>query len=208
MDGVGQFSANKFLPGTAIKPQTFKYPLTPAQVNEQPSGEVKDSTLSPEDLKKARLKSLNDAQSKALKMKRFKPRNGNTYCNEGVKYTLDKAGVPVKEAGIAHEKGFAYTANTMSKNMAESAKKQDGYWLEVEAKRGQELANQGIPVVGSQINKGHGHVVTLKPGYEASDNPMVNNIGVDTKVKRADHAFNDDNPVHYYAPRNEANSIK
>jgi hypothetical protein len=167
-----------------------------------------DSTLSKEELKKARLKSLTDAQDKALKNKRFKPRDGNTYCNEGVKYTLKQAGVPVKDTGISHEKGYAYTANSMSKNMAESAKKEDGYWLEVQANRAQELANEGIPVVGSQINKGHGHVVTVRPGYEPSENPMVNNIGTNNKIKRADHAFNDDNPVHYYAPRTEANSIK
>ncbi|OQA18325.1 MAG: hypothetical protein BWY64_01560 [bacterium ADurb.Bin363] len=167
-----------------------------------------DTTLTPEQLKKARVDSLIKAQDKARNSKRLQARDGKTFCNEGVKMTLKQLGMPLQEAGITHKKGYAYTANTMAKNMSESAQEENGYWLEVDPKRAQELANDGIVVVGAQSRKGHGHVVTVRPGYDPSENPMINNVGTNNKVKRANYAFDRDLPVHYYAPRTDANSIK
>ena len=167
-----------------------------------------DSTLSKEDLKKARLESLTTAQDKAIKNKRFKPRDGKTFCNEGLNSTLKQLGVPVEEAGVAHKSGCALTANVIAKNLAASAKEENGYWMEVDPKKAQEYANNGLPVVGTQAKKkGHGHVSTVRPGYEPSENPMINNIGKTNKVMRENHSFSNSVPVHYYVARNEANSV-
>jgi hypothetical protein len=168
----------------------------------------KDSTLSKEDLKKARLKSLTTAQDKVMNNKRFKPHDGKTFCNEGLNSTLKQLGVPVEEAGVAHKSGCALTANVIAKNLAASAKEEKGYWIEVDPKKAQEYANNGLPVVGTQVNKkGHGHVSTVRPGYEPSDDPMINNIGGTNKVMRESNSFSSKVPVHYYVARNEANSI-
>ncbi|MEQ8173316.1 MAG: hypothetical protein ABRQ38_30810 [Candidatus Eremiobacterota bacterium] len=80
--------------------------------------------------------------------------------------------------------------------------------MEVDPKKAQEYANNGLPVVGTQAKKkGHGHVATVRPGYEPSENPMINNIGKTNKVMRENYSFNNSVPVHYYVARNEANSV-
>ncbi|MEQ8187140.1 MAG: hypothetical protein ABRQ39_04155 [Candidatus Eremiobacterota bacterium] len=200
------------LPYNNIINTQITQPKVPFKAITPPAGQETtapgDSTLSKEDLKKARLESLTTAQDKAIKNKRFKPRDGKTFCNEGLNSTLKQLGVPVEEAGVAHKSGCALTANVIAKNLAASAKEENGYWSEVDPKKAQEYANNGLPVVGTQANKkGHGHVATVRPGYEPSENPMINNIGKTNKVMRESNSFNNSVPVHYYVARNEANSV-
>src|SRR5437660_896484 len=69
-------------------------------------------------------------------------------------------------------------------------------WYEVQPNEGQDIANQGKPVIGVQPNwerdeNGkfkHGHMVTVRPEDHASlaelqgEAPIVNNIGVQRNV--------------------------
>ncbi len=210
MDGLKTSSPYNLSYNNIINTQLTQ-PKVPFKAIIPPAGQETatpgDSTLSHEDLKKARLESLTTAQDKVMKNKRFKPHDGKTFCNEGLNSTLKQLGVPVEEAGVAHKSGCALTANVIAKNMAASAKEENGYWSEVDPKKAQEYANNGLPVVGTQTNKkGHGHVATVRPGYEPSENPMINNIGGTNKVMRESNSFSSKVPVHYYVPRNEANS--
>jgi|GEM_PF-2814043 len=165
------------------------------------------STAAREEQKELEREKLIRAQYQVMHNPAYKPRGGKTFCNMAVNSTLKKIGIPVEKVGIANKEGQPYTANVIAKNLAKSAKDKNGYWIEVKPKQAQELANDGIPVVGAQINRGHGHVVTVSPSeaeYDSKKGPLLNNIGVENKVTHAKNCFTT-NPVHYYAPRNLVN---
>ncbi len=173
--------------------------------NAQGTAGIKDVAPSNSGLKEGRLDALTDAQDAARTNKAFQPRDGKTYCNLGVAQTLKDIGIDVtdEKVGISNPKnGQAYLANKIADNLSESAKKEDGYWQKIDAKKAQELANEGFPVVGAFKGSPHGHVVTVRPeGYDkglSSENGgvIVNNIGSNNVVQ------NDTRPFSYYAQRN------
>jgi len=182
-------------------------------VPHQPTA-VNDVLPSQESLKKARVESLIKAQDSARTKKGFKPHGGRTYCNHGTAQTLKDLGMDLTDSkvGLAHpETKWPYSANLMARKLANSAKEKDGYWMEVDNKKAQDLANQGLSVVAAQRGKGHGHVATVRPeGYDKvkgdSNEVLINNIGKKNSVMYEDKCFKN-SPVHYYVPRQDGESI-
>ncbi|MEQ8172252.1 MAG: hypothetical protein ABRQ38_25430 [Candidatus Eremiobacterota bacterium] len=86
MDGLKTSSPYNLSYNNIINTQLTQ-PKVPFKAIIPPAGQETatpgDSTLSQEDLKKTRLESLTTAQDKSIKNKRFKPRDGKTFCNEG-----------------------------------------------------------------------------------------------------------------------------
>jgi len=198
----------------AKKDSVIQKPVKEKDVTPQHTAGVNDVLPSQEALKKARVESLIKAQDNARTKKGFKPHGGKTYCNHGTAQTLKDLGMDLTDSkvGLSHpETNWPYPANLMARKLANSAKEKDGYWMEVDNKKAQDLANQGLPVVAAQRGKGHGHVATVRPeGYDKvkgdSNEVLINNIGKKNSVMYENKCFKN-SPVHYYVPRQDGESI-
>jgi hypothetical protein len=129
---------------------------------------------------------------------------------------------------LTYPSGEYAVANDAARYLAEDALLPSGHWRAVDTPaEAQQLANEGIVVIGVQANRGrdergrqrHGHMVTVRPetipglaadyekglataGTPKPILPIVNNIGANIRVESAGTAFPDkDRPVRYYTPR-------
>ena len=124
-----------------------------------------------------------------------------TFCNLATCNTVESVGGPID--AITDKNGQPNLANTSAQQLPNSSQ-----WHEVSPQEAQNLANQGVPVVGVQEHSGHGHEVTvapeLMPGLTMHlyGSPLVNNVGARVGVMAASQAFSTSQPVHYYAPNN------
>jgi hypothetical protein len=105
--------------------------------------------------------------------------------------------------GLVNAQGTPNLANTDAKNLANSTS-----WVPVTPQEAQNLANQGVTVVGVISETGHGHIVTVRPemlpGTQdvGKNGPLVNNIGAHVGVTNGNNAFGGATP-QYYAPANK-----
>jgi len=168
---------------------------------------------------------LTRAQDDARSNPAFKPKeDGTTFCNRAVCETVKRTKGPM--GALTYPNGEYDVANDAARYLAEDAMLPSGHWRAVDTPReAQELANQGIVVVGVQTNRGrdergrqrHGHMVTVRPeaspglaesverklssAMERQVLPIVNNVGAAISVESAATAFEKSQPVHYYTPR-------
>jgi RHS repeat-associated protein len=107
--------------------------------------------------------------------------------------------------GLVNAHGQPNLANTDAHTLANSPS-----WHQVTPQEAQNLANQGVTVVGVISEAGHGHIATVRPellpGTQdvAAHGPLVNNIGGHVGVTNGNNAFGGATPT-YYAPTNNQN---
>jgi hypothetical protein len=170
---------------------------------------------------------LSRVQDDARSNPAFQPkRDGTTFCNRAVCETVKRMKGPM--GALTYPSGEYAVANDAARYLAEDSMLPSGSWRAVDTPtEAQQLANQGIVVVGVQANRGrdergrqrHGRMVTVRPeaipglaadyerkqaasGVPKAILPIVNNIGVAVGVESAETAFpSKDRPVHYYTPR-------
>lgn len=110
---------------------------------------------------------------------RYKPRNGNTYCNIYVWDVSRAMGAPVPHHTDANGNivssntpgAKAMTANSMRNWMAGSAGQRHG-WKKVSAEEAQQYANQGRPSVVVNHNSSGGHISMVAPSTDGKYNPQ------------------------------------
>jgi RHS repeat-associated protein len=124
-----------------------------------------------------------------------------TFCNIATCQIVTATGTTTD--GLINAHGQPNLANTDAKTLANSPS-----WHQVTPQEAQNLANQGVTVVGVISETGHGHIVTVRPellpGTQdvAAHGPLVNNIGGHVGVTDGNNAFRGATPT-YYAPTNQ-----
>ena len=134
-----------------------------------------------------------------------------TFCNVATGETIRAIGGPVDD--LRYSPGGNYMVANDLANKLQASKN----WRQVSPIESQDLANQGVGVIGVQRNPGinprtgmpnHGHVVTVRPedhpglAEMQGEAPIVNNVGARRNVVSADEAFPDHTrPFRFYAPR-------
>ena len=135
-------------------------------------------------------------------------RNRRTFCNYATCNIATNTDAPL--GPLENDDGNPNVANVDYNTLADPA---SGYH-EVTPEEAQELANQGVTVIGVQENPGvdsngnakHGHILTVRPelmpglAEMLGQAPLVNNIGGRREVAPASGAFSSSRPVKYYAP--------
>jgi hypothetical protein len=114
----------------------------------------------------------------------FQPRDGMTFCNQGVWYVVEKFGY----------RGFSgLTANQMIDVMRSSLD-----WRPLPMEEAQNHANQGSVVVAGLQDHPHGHVCVVRPGHPGTSGkwgrpvPKVANIGAQNFIARGvNYVFKD-----------------
>jgi len=134
-----------------------------------------------------------------------------TFCNVATGETIKAIGGPLDD--LRYSPGGNYRVANDAANKLQGSKD----WQQVSPTEAQDLANQGVGVIGVQRNPGtnprtgmpnHGHMVTVRPedhpglAEMQGEAPIVNNVGARRNVVPADQAFPDGTrPVRYYAPK-------
>ena len=123
-----------------------------------------------------------------------------TFCNIATCQIVRNTGTTTD--ALVDKNGTPNLANTDAKTLANSPA-----WKPVSAQEAQNLANQGVTVVGVIFETGHGHIVTVRPELLPGTQdvgrygPLVNNIGQNVGVTNGNKAFEGGTP-QYYAPVN------
>ncbi len=123
-----------------------------------------------------------------------------TFCNIATCQIVRNTGTTTE--GLVNQNGTPNLANTDAKTLANS-----NAWRPVSPQEAQNLANQGVTVVGVVAEAGHGHIVTVRPELLPGTQdvgkygPLVNNIGGHVGVTNGNNAFGGGTP-QYYAPVN------
>src|SRR5205807_5808844 len=121
-----------------------------------------------------------------------------TFCNIATCQIVKATGTTTD--ALVNAQGQPNLANTDARTLANSPA-----WHPVTPQESQNLANQGVTVVGVISETGHGHIVTVRPellpGTQdvAAHGPLVNNIGAHVGVTNGNNAFGGATPT-YYAP--------
>ncbi len=124
-----------------------------------------------------------------------------TFCNMATCQIVRATGTTTD--ALVNASGTPNLANTDAKTLANSPA-----WRPVTPEEAQNLANQGVTVVGVISESGHGHIVTVRPellpGMQdvGAHGPLVNNIGGHVGVTNGNNAFGGATPT-YYAPTNQ-----
>ena len=126
-----------------------------------------------------------------------------TFCNIATCQIVRATGTTTD--GLVNAHGQPNLANTDAQTLANSPA-----WRPVTPEEAQNLANQGVTVVGVISETGHGHIATVRPellpGTQdvAAHGPLVNNIGGHVGITNGNNAFGGATPT-YYAPTNNQN---
>jgi len=131
-------------------------------------------------------------------------------CNIATGETIKAMGGPLDDIMYPPARVNYQLANDASLNLPKSKQ-----WREVQPNEAQDLANQGVAVIGVQPNwqRGpdgkfeHGHMVTVRPedhpglAEMQGEAPIVNNVGAERNVVPAARGFaRSPWPARYYAP--------
>jgi hypothetical protein len=120
-----------------------------------------------------------------------------TFCNIATCQIGKAVGAPL--GSLTNANGTPNLANVDAKTLAATG-------TPVTPQQAQDLANQGVFVVGVISETGHGHIVSVRPelipGTQdvGKNGPLVNNIGGHVGVTNANNAFGGATPK-YYVPK-------